>query len=200
MTGIFRRCASTTSGFAGFTADVTTTTSAFPTFAAAWPWCTTMPKRDDKRSVMSDFFASDPVTEYPRFASSSAMPLIPMPPMPTKCTRRVLPSTPLAPRPSPLSLLARQREQAIDDDRRGVGPRQPARRPCELAAARWIFCERGQLTRLTFAHPFLLLHHHRRTLPHECLRVSALVIVCDRRQRHEDRRFPRGSQLRQRRR
>ena len=34
--------------------------------------------------VVSERYASDPVTSYPRFASSSAMPLIPIPPTPTK--------------------------------------------------------------------------------------------------------------------
>ena len=40
-----------------------------------------------------DRFSSEPLTTYPRLASSSAIPLMPMPPIPMKCTRRVLPST-----------------------------------------------------------------------------------------------------------
>ena len=40
ITGIFRRTASTTSGFRAFTADVTTTTSAPLTCSAAWPIAT----------------------------------------------------------------------------------------------------------------------------------------------------------------
>ena len=47
-------------------------------------------------TVTADRFSSDPLTTYPRFASSSAMPLMPIPPMPTKWTWRVLPSKNLA--------------------------------------------------------------------------------------------------------
>ena len=49
------------------------------------------------------------------------MPLMPMPPTPTKCMRRVLPSIAAA-------QLAPPRHRAIDDDPRGVGPRQRPRR------------------------------------------------------------------------
>ena len=84
ITGMPRRCASTTSGFVGRTADENTTTSASPTLAAACPSCTVTPNVVASRAVTSDRFASDPLTAYPRFASSSAIPLMPMPPMPTK--------------------------------------------------------------------------------------------------------------------
>ena len=82
-----------------------------------------------KPSVTGDRLSSDPVTTYPRLASSSAMPLIPMPPIPMKCTRRVFPSTGLSRRvhKDPASV-ADQRQRAIDDHPRGVGPRQRARR------------------------------------------------------------------------
>ena len=61
ITGTCRRTASTTSGFAGRTADETTTTSASPTFAAPCPMSTRMPSVAS-RSVTADRFASDPLT------------------------------------------------------------------------------------------------------------------------------------------
>ena len=51
------------------------------------------------RSVTSDGFASEPLTPYPRLVNSSAIPLMPMPPIPTKWIRRVRPSTLRAPAP-----------------------------------------------------------------------------------------------------
>ena len=128
MTGMFRRTASTTSGFLALTAEVTTTTSAPPTCSAACPMATRTPS-PASRSVTCDRRWSDPVTTYPRLASSSAMPLIPMPPTPMKWTRRVFPSTGLSRRvhKDPASV-ADQRQRAIDDHLRGVGPRQRARR------------------------------------------------------------------------
>ena len=56
------------------------------------------------------------------------MPLMPMPPMPTKCTRRVLPSTSLQPGSSIAGSCRHQLQRAIDDHPRRVGPRQRARR------------------------------------------------------------------------
>src|SRR5512139_1913042 len=84
ITGIFRRCASRTSGLSGRTAEETTTTwpsaGTFPSPCDRW---TVAPIRS-RRSVVSDRRRSEPDTRYPRFNSSSAMPLIPIPPMPTK--------------------------------------------------------------------------------------------------------------------
>ena len=62
MTGMSRRCASTTSGFVGFTADDTTTTSASPKCDAACPTNTVTPSFLARRSVTSLRFASDPLT------------------------------------------------------------------------------------------------------------------------------------------
>src|SRR3990172_6682173 len=52
-------------------------------FEAKCPTRTSAPSRSS-RSVVSDRRRSDPDTRYPRFRSSSAIPLIPMPPIPTK--------------------------------------------------------------------------------------------------------------------
>src|SRR5688572_10450220 len=91
ITGTPWPSASTISGLVRRTAEEMTTTSALPTFAAAWPSNTLMPNFSSSRVVTADRFASEPLTSNPRLASSSAMPLIPMPPMPTKWTRRVVP-------------------------------------------------------------------------------------------------------------
>jgi hypothetical protein len=43
-----------------------------------------MPNFFSSRVATAERFTSDPLTSKPRFASSSAIPLMPMPPMPTK--------------------------------------------------------------------------------------------------------------------
>src|SRR5712692_2609683 len=43
-----------------------------------------------KRRVVSDSATSEPLTWYPRLSNTSAMPLMPMPPMPTKWMRRLV--------------------------------------------------------------------------------------------------------------
>src|SRR5659263_335246 len=84
ITGIFRRCDSRTSGLSSRTAEETTTTwPSAGTFEAECPVRTTAPSRSS-RSVVSERRRSDPDTRYPRFRSSSAIPLIPIPPIPTK--------------------------------------------------------------------------------------------------------------------
>src|SRR5512141_278019 len=84
ITGIFRRCDSMTSGLSGRIAEETTTTwPSSGTFEAECPVRTTAPSRSS-RSVVSERRRSDPDTRYPRFRRSSAIPLIPIPPIPTK--------------------------------------------------------------------------------------------------------------------
>ncbi len=53
------------------------------TFSARWPSKTVAP-RVSSRSVILDFLESLPWTRYPNVSSTSAMPDMPMPPMPTK--------------------------------------------------------------------------------------------------------------------
>src|SRR6266571_5073121 len=65
--------------------EVTTTSTSGPTFSARWP-STTFPPSEARRRVISLSLRSDPLTPYPRFRRSSAMPLIPIPPIPTKWT------------------------------------------------------------------------------------------------------------------
>jgi len=60
ITGIWRRIASSTSGFVAFTADEITTTSASPTALASWPRVTPIP-RSASRSVIGEPFSSEPV-------------------------------------------------------------------------------------------------------------------------------------------
>src|SRR5712671_1880975 len=87
ITGMPRARAATASGLvARRTAlEVTTTSTSGPTFSARCP-STILPPSEARRRVISLSFRSDPLTPYPRFKRSSAMPLIPMPPMPTKWT------------------------------------------------------------------------------------------------------------------
>src|SRR6267143_406870 len=87
MTGMPRARAATASGLvARRTAlEVTTTSTSGPTFSARWP-STILPPSEARRRVISLSLRSDPLTPYPRFRRSSAMPLIPMPPIPTKWT------------------------------------------------------------------------------------------------------------------
>ncbi len=88
-TGILCARAATTSGLSSFTALDTTTASAAAMFSAAWP-CTTLAPSFFRRCVTALSFKSEPLTSKPRLNSTSAMPLIPEPPMPTKCTRLTL--------------------------------------------------------------------------------------------------------------
>src|SRR6185312_7127300 len=189
ITGICRRAASRTSGFAGRTADETTTTSASPTCAASCPCMTRMPSVSS-RSVTADFFMSDPLTAYPRFASSSAMPLMPMPPMPTKCTRRVRPNTS---RP-------RQLHRPVDDHLRRVGLRERPSRLRHARARAGVGHERQNLLRERRSAGVPLQDHLGRARRRERFRVLPLVIVGRRRQRDQNRRASRRRHFRERRR
>jgi hypothetical protein len=88
ITGIFAARAATTSALSGRTAEDTTTTSTPSTFSATWP-VRMSPPSAARRFVVSEALRSEPRTPNPRFNSTSAMPLMPMPPMPTKWTMRV---------------------------------------------------------------------------------------------------------------
>ena len=87
MTGMPRALAASASGLVDLRTalDVTTTSTSGPTFSARWP-STIFPPSEARRRVISLSFRSDPLTPYPRFRRSSAMPLIPIPPIPTKWT------------------------------------------------------------------------------------------------------------------
>ena len=73
------------SGLSSAMAPVTTRVSAEPMLAASCPIVISMPceRRDSTVSVER---MSDPVTRCPAAEKRSAMPLIPAPPIPTKCT------------------------------------------------------------------------------------------------------------------
>ena len=119
------------------------------------------------RSVTSERFASEPLTSYPRLASSSAMPLMPIPPMPTKWMRRVRPSMRVVrgsqsqsrtvSRASPGELSACP---TIDPGR--VGPREPPRRVAIAAAAPGLSSERRDASASTAPVSVVLLDHLRR--------------------------------------
>ena len=82
-----RRLASTSSGLSSRMAEgVVTTVSASPTLAAAWPTWTTAPSAASSSSC-AEVARSLPDTATPRASRMRAIPDIPAPPMPTKCTR-----------------------------------------------------------------------------------------------------------------
>ncbi len=83
MTGMRRRRASRISLLASVTAVERTTTSAPTTWSAAWPMWMRAP-RAARRSVVAVRRRSLPLTVKPRVNSTSAMPLMPTPPMATK--------------------------------------------------------------------------------------------------------------------
>src|SRR5262249_26202883 len=89
MTGMCRARAVSTSTLSDLTAEEITTTSAPCTCTAACPWDTVAPCCCS-RLVTSESARSEPLTVYPRFNRTSAIPLMPMPPMPTKWIRCVL--------------------------------------------------------------------------------------------------------------
>src|SRR6185503_19123125 len=183
MTGMPRRVASTTSGFEGRTADDTTTTCASPMFSALCPSCTRTPNFSASRFATADRFTSDPLTSNPRLARSSAIPLMPIPPMPTKWIRRVLPS---------------KLDDPIHDHLRRVRPGQPPRRGAYRRAFGVVARQCHDLRRKQVAGQRSLVDHSRRTVVHQRFRVLPLVVVGGGRQRNQDRRPPRRGQLRER--
>lgn len=85
-TGNPSRRASRISGLASSIALDTTTVRASPNCAASWPTRTEAP-RARSAAVCCDSRASLPDTRAPRASMMRAMPLMPTPPIPTKCTR-----------------------------------------------------------------------------------------------------------------
>src|SRR5580765_3302159 len=187
ITGICRRAASRTSTLVGRTADDTTTTSASPTLPASCPCATRMPSVSS-RPVTEDVFSSDPLTVYPRLASSSAMPLMPMPPIPMKWTRRVLPST------------ANQFQRAIDNHRRRIRPRERSRCARHPLPRRLVAGKRQNRFRQHRSRRVLLQQHRGGAFRRQGFRVLPLVVVGRGRQRNQNRRPSRRGHLRDRRR
>ena len=122
MTGSPRRNASLTSALSSATAAETTSASAAPTQRASCPVFTSSPCRRS-RAVASDAIRSEPLTSYPSALNIAAIPLIPMPPIPTKCTR-------LAPGGKPYPPAARCRgPSSCPDEVRSPITIPPAPRP-----------------------------------------------------------------------
>ena len=90
MMGISSSRALTTSGLCGLIALEYTTTSAPPTLSAAWPKKTRTPSAS-RRRVFSFGLRSEPLTSNSRVRRTSARPLMPIPPIPTKWTWRTRP-------------------------------------------------------------------------------------------------------------
>ncbi len=81
--------AAISSGLVFLIAVETTTTSASPRLSALWPTWTSMPLAR-RRWTLALSAWSEPCTLWPRLCSTSAMPLMPMPPMPMKWTSPML--------------------------------------------------------------------------------------------------------------
>ena len=90
MTGVPLARASRISGLSGEMALEKTTTSAPRTFSGRCPTSMRTPI-SASRLVMSFAFKSEPETSNSSVCRISARPLMPMPPMPTKCTWRTRP-------------------------------------------------------------------------------------------------------------
>ena len=92
ITGFLSCLALTSSGLSSLAALVYTITSAPSTFASSWPMLIFMPI---SLSIFTLAFSlmSEPLTVNPILCSTSAIPLMPIPPMPTKCIWENLPNT-----------------------------------------------------------------------------------------------------------
>ncbi len=82
-TGRFRARAASSSGLPGLIAVEITTTRASPRFSAVWPMKMRAPFAAS-RSVIGLDRTSEPWTSKPWFKSTSAMPDMPIPPIPVK--------------------------------------------------------------------------------------------------------------------
>ena len=83
-----RSRATTRSGLSGGIAVETTSSAPAGTFAASWPAAGSMPSARSRAAYGEPVARSDPVTVAPSACATSASPLIPAPPMPTKCSLR----------------------------------------------------------------------------------------------------------------
>src|SRR5690606_22968495 len=203
-TGIPESRARRYSGLSCHSAPVTTTVSASPTLAASWPIAIVAPA-SRRRAIASESRTSEPVTRCPASSSRRAMPLIPEPPMPTKCTEpsssgsswsrsgEIIPST--------LPFRARRRRRGGDrllhEVDEAVGPIAPTGR---RHAGRHVGDERRVLEQLQegAAHPLgveLRIRNEQRAARVDGLaRVEGLLTVAHR-VGHEDRRDAEGREL-----
>ena len=120
--------AASTSGLSALTADDTTTTPQSPRLLARWPIATLMPS-PRRRSMLAFSARSEPCTRWPRLCRTSAMPLMPMPPMPTKWMPPASIGRVLMPAPPDGDWRPRARAATVRH------PRAPAPRPAGRAHA-----------------------------------------------------------------
>src|SRR6266571_2371669 len=201
ITGIWRRRASRISGLSGRTAEETTTTSQSPFVSARCPFVTVPPRRRS-RCTVGPSSRSEPVTRYPRLIRTSAMPLMPIPPMPTKCRRRVLRSITMA-RPPPAARrapsLTASCDQLLDhvgDPGRGVRARQGGGGTLHRHHPGRVVAQRQQRSRQRRPREIALLDQDRRPGVGERAGVQALMVVGGGRERHQDRGLAAGGDLR----
>src|SRR5712692_5703909 len=189
ITGMCWARAVNTSTLSGLTAEEITTTSASCTCVAACPWDTVAPCCCS-RLVTSESARSEPLTVYPSVSRTSAMPLIPMPPIPTTWMRWVLRIIP-TPRP------VQQLQAGCDDSISGLGP-------AESTAVRRLLLQQLGLTQQWLQHliePYAgelsIEDDLRRPLPLHGHGVVTLMIIGSIRVRHQNRRPATGGELRQ---
>ena len=83
-----RSRALTRSGLSTGMAEEITTSAPSGTLAASCPIAGTMPASRRRATYDDPALRSEPVTDAPRACATRARPLIPAPPIPTKCSRR----------------------------------------------------------------------------------------------------------------
>src|SRR5690348_14375549 len=130
------------------------------------------PQTAASRAVTSDRRASEPLTANPRFASNSAMPLIPIPPMPTKWIRRVWPRNIDDSSRSRLHHL----QHPVDDHARGIRTREPARGGAHATTRVHAGSKGHDRCDQAFAREITLFEHLGRPLAHHGFGVLALVV------------------------
>ena len=185
-TGSFCARAASSSGLPGLIADEITTTLAPSRFSAFCPTNTVAPFAAS-RSVIGLAFASDPCTENPWFSSTSAIPDMPMPPMPTKWMAPMSCGSRVSPFMSSLSRPASR--PAPPDARPRRAARPPARRRHRPRPLR-VGEDGGDGAGQPLGRQFVLAEHERAAGLDEARRVRRLMVVGRVRVGHEDRRPP----------
>src|SRR5215208_1695333 len=113
--------AAASSGLSSGIAVETTTSAPTDRLAASWPTAASIPAVR-RRSITGESTLSEPDTRAPSKWATSARPLIPAPPIPTKCRLRPANGA------SPISGSSRQGEQLAGDPLGSVGPGHRTRR------------------------------------------------------------------------
>ncbi len=190
ITGTCRSLAAATSGLSSLTAEDMTTTSAPSMFEDACPMNIFAPK-DSSLLVVSVSLRSEPPILYPRFIRTSAIPLIPTPPMPTKCILWyfLYMKTPLCRR----SLFAYSQHLG-----RGLRLSKGFRALFHLQKGFYIQEQSLYLARQPLARRLGIQHHYGRPGVLQFARVDLLMVIRGEWIRYEDGRLAKRCDLRDR--